>query len=373
MKPLLFFLNTRNFSAYHRREEILQYANAYDARGERVIAFLQPRMFIRSLFHKSSKDQASESYTEHSSFSIHSLWSLVPLSIAEKSRFLMWLFVYLPVCWQIKKLIKSKPYAWFYRPEQLGYIPKESIRIFLQYDHYAADMNSRGAANISKLIDDCIESSLVTLVSSYRLYDEYSTKYRNCVHYPNAISEAMIERVDSENQVEKHSELVTIGFVGNMDQSFDTQFVLNVVQANPDKSFVFVGPKNTDGLSAISDCLNVKMVGRVDYSELTCYINSFDMCLCPYKQDEFSRYRNPLKVYEYLAHNKPVVTTPCDLPPNILSRVKVVSSSDECNVLVGDKEFYKKPFTQEELSEFHSENSWFARVKLFMKAIKGNS
>ncbi len=40
------------------------------------------------------------------------------------------------------------------------------------------------------------------------------------------------------------------------------------------------------------------------------YVQAFDVCWVAFKQDAIGRAANPVKIYEYLALGKPVVTTP---------------------------------------------------------------
>ena len=53
---------------------------------------------------------------------------------------------------------------------------------------------------------------------------------------------------------------------------------------------------------------NVKYLGDKHYDLLPSYLANFDICIIPYNLER-QHFNDPIKFYEYLAMNKPVVTT----------------------------------------------------------------
>lgn len=53
----------------------------------------------------------------------------------------------------------------------------------------------------------------------------------------------------------------------------------------------------------------VQPLGRISYSEVLQLIEQSDVCLCPLSDTKVKRYNYPIKIYEYLALEKPVVAT----------------------------------------------------------------
>ncbi len=54
---------------------------------------------------------------------------------------------------------------------------------------------------------------------------------------------------------------------------------------------------------------NIHRVGPVAHSELPQYMRAFDACIVPHKMTPFTESLNPLKLWEYLAAGKPIVST----------------------------------------------------------------
>jgi glycosyltransferase involved in cell wall biosynthesis len=104
-----------------------------------------------------------------------------------------------------------------------------------------------------------------------------------------------------------------IGFLGSIQYWLDFDLLRSLALARPEWSFVLIGP--TGRLAAVHKIAllpNVHLLGRKPYAALPSYLKAFDVCLNPYLQDETARHCSPLKLYEYLAAGKPVVSV--DMP-----------------------------------------------------------
>ena len=53
---------------------------------------------------------------------------------------------------------------------------------------------------------------------------------------------------------------------------------------------------------------NIRFIGKRPYESLPAYGKQFDVAVIPYRQTKFNFHANPLKLREYLAMGKPVVT-----------------------------------------------------------------
>jgi glycosyltransferase involved in cell wall biosynthesis len=103
-----------------------------------------------------------------------------------------------------------------------------------------------------------------------------------------------------------------IGFLGSVMYWLDFDLLRFLALARPKWSFAFVGPV---GRLADLDKIrlpNVHLLGRKAYADVPAYVKGFDVCLNPYLMDETAENCSPLKLYEYLASGRPVVST--DMP-----------------------------------------------------------
>ena len=106
-----------------------------------------------------------------------------------------------------------------------------------------------------------------------------------------------------------------IGYMGHLKAMLDWPLLLELSIAHPEWSFVFVGPKGPhpeidELLDKMALLSNVHFLGGKPTKSLGAYPQHFDVCLMPYVIDDYTRYVYPLKMHEYLAGGKPVVSSP---------------------------------------------------------------
>lgn len=102
-----------------------------------------------------------------------------------------------------------------------------------------------------------------------------------------------------------------IGYVGGLHRFVDYALLEKMARARPNWSFVFVGARSADS-NGLETLPNVHLLGQRPHSTLSQYIREFDVCLVPYLNTEGTATVVPMKINEYLAMGKPIVST--DLP-----------------------------------------------------------
>ncbi len=99
-----------------------------------------------------------------------------------------------------------------------------------------------------------------------------------------------------------------IGFVGGIDgHTFDPELFSGVAGRLADCQFVMVG-----GMSlphGWCQLPNVHFLGRKPYDEVARYMGAVDALIMPWNGSDWIRACNPIKLKEYLATGRPVVTT----------------------------------------------------------------
>ncbi|MBN1267396.1 MAG: polysaccharide pyruvyl transferase family protein [Anaerolineales bacterium] len=99
-----------------------------------------------------------------------------------------------------------------------------------------------------------------------------------------------------------------IGYVGAISDWFDFGLLAPAVEAHPDWTFVLIGSTwGAEGYRQLERCPNFHFLGEKPYDEVPGYLNCFDCCVIPFKDNRLTRATNPVKLYEYLAAGKPVV------------------------------------------------------------------
>ena len=158
------------------------------------------------------------------------------------------------------------------------------------------------------------------------------------------------------------------GYYGALAKWFDYGLLAELARQRPDWNFLLIGPMYDDSLSG-SDVLkrdNVVWLGPRPYESLPAYLQLFDVAMIPFQINEVTLATSPLKLYEYFAAGKPVVTTPM---PECMSypEVKIAGSAgetaeilDAARASAGDAAFVSR------LRALGRANSWTARAETLL-------
>lgn len=102
------------------------------------------------------------------------------------------------------------------------------------------------------------------------------------------------------------------GYTGTIHPDrIDISLVIALARAFPEGSVVLVGPnflRRRQRLSLLAE-KNIYLTGEVQYGEITDYMSGFDICIAPHLETGFTESLNPIKLWEYLACGKPIVST----------------------------------------------------------------
>lgn len=105
-----------------------------------------------------------------------------------------------------------------------------------------------------------------------------------------------------------------IGYYGAFASWFDYEMVKNLAVKRPEYNIVLIGTKYDDTLekSKIQEIKNIHFLGTREYKVLKNYANKFDVCTVPFLINDITKATSPLKIFEYMALGKPIVTTAMD-------------------------------------------------------------
>ena len=187
------------------------------------------------------------------------------------------------------------------------------------------------------------------IVTAQAFYERYQSLGKPVTLIPNGV-----ELPDLIITEESHEKKI-YGYVGMISAWIDMQ-VIEQIADEPQTEVWLVGPCNI----AVSKKKNIKYFGRIPKSEVAKYINQFDVCLYPFKMDQLVDTVNPVKIYEYLAMNKPVIAIDSIETQKFGELLYRYSTREEVRLLCQQR--LEKPFESDvERVEFIRNNSWEER------------
>lgn len=159
-----------------------------------------------------------------------------------------------------------------------------------------------------------------------------------------------------------------IGFVGALFEWIDWNLIRFAARSLPECRFIFVGPNNhPHEVESLSSLENLVFLGPRAYDEVPAYVAAFDVCWVPFKAGDIARAANPVKMYEYLALGKPVVTTQVADTDSFSDLVKVGTTPDEIvSALRSESQpAARLPDLVAARVRFAEANSWRVRARQF--------
>ena len=279
--------------------------------------------------------------------------------------------------------------AWIHHPyqlEELGLV-NEKLLIYDCHDdylEYANQARKKDIENREKLILE--KADYVFCVSDKLLKEKGEIKNIKNKGYiiPNAVEfdHFAQAKLKGNNSISKKKKTI-LGYMGKITERLDFQLLVSLAIKHPGWELVMIGPEESHSevaplfsnpyYQSFIAAPNVNLMGARSYNNLPILMRAFDVCILPYNADDpFNIHCSPLKIYEYLATGKPIVSTDLPAVRNFKGLVRIAEDIEdfERQILeaLQDKD---KELCQQRL-EAAGNNSWQKRVETILKVIDTN-
>jgi len=161
----------------------------------------------------------------------------------------------------------------------------------------------------------------------------------------------------------------TVGYHGIIQSRVNLSVFDYLAKKFPEMNFVIAGPvwkEMQTEMKELQQLPNVYTPGPVPYAQLPSLLHCFDVTVIPHKVDAFTQSMNPLKIYEYLASGKPIISTAVAGADQFQDLIKLaVSPEDFAEKIVKAIE----TDTTELISrrqEMAKQHNWSTRVQLML-------
>lgn len=263
--------------------------------------------------------------------------------------------------------------VWSYYPLEVGYFSKLKpiLKIFDTVDNWSLHPSYKNFQDKLKDNYRAIDEQADVILT---VADELKSLFHHQekVHFlPNGVE---LKHYQKEYQIInrdigdlKHP---LIGYVGTIQDRLDLDLLEFLAKTNPEKSFVLIGPVWYKSIKEhFLKYPNIYFLGRKSYEELPMYLEQFDVGVVPHKVDNFIKTTNPMKIYEYLACGKPVVSTQSSGIGSLDEFVYLANNYQEFNKLIDKALKEDRPKLKELRMAAVSEQSWLKRVERMLEII----
>ena len=161
-----------------------------------------------------------------------------------------------------------------------------------------------------------------------------------------------------------------IGYIGwIVAVRMDIEILKYIAKQHQESTVVLVGPVGQRFIKLFNGIENIKFIPPVDYKEIPRYLKFFDVCLIPHQVNDHTKGNNPIKVFDYLAAGKPVVSTPVAGVEPFRDLIYIASSPKEFSDMVGKALNEGKSNLKNRRLKAAKKNSWAVRVEEVWKIL----
>ncbi len=198
------------------------------------------------------------------------------------------------------------------------------------------------------------------IVSSIGLLNKFRGKHSNLNCVKNGVNLVNFSKSKAEKTQNKK-----IGYLGAFDDRIDSSLMRAAAEAYPDYTFEILGDQRIEEEFPF----NLIFLGSRPQNQLNGILQTWDATLIPFVKNEFTKTIYPLKINEYLAAGKTVISTDFADLEDFKGMIKVCHTPEEFVESIGKEIRYNNRLKISKRIEFARTNSWEARTEQFLQAL----
>lgn len=187
-----------------------------------------------------------------------------------------------------------------------------------------------------KMVERTIQQSVKVCAISDVFRTNHSIPKEKFQIIPNGVDTSLFKKVESSVREDLNiTSCFVLGYVGVLREWVDLKPVYQVLKNMDNVKILIVGQEglyeeNQEIVRNLGIEDKVIFTGNVPYTDVPKYIAAMDVCLIPFRDNAISHNAIPLKLFEYMACEKPVISTNLDGVKNAVGdRIHYCDKSDD--------------------------------------------
>ncbi len=271
-----------------------------------------------------------------------------------------------------RRLGISRPLVWVACPPAAEVVDdlKPAAVVYQRTDRFEAfhGVDPVRIAKFDRMLKDRAE---VTLYCSHLLMDEEAGECRRAEFVDHGVDYAQFEAAglgrDSPPDDVAALPRPRVGFVGGIDShTFDPPLFVDVARRLPDVTFVLVGACSLpEGWCPLP---NVRLLGQRPYESVARYMAACDVLIMPWNSSPWIQACNPVKLKEYLAVGRPIVSTDFHELRQYEGFVQVAGDAESFATAIG--EALSRPFDPQPGRDRVRHATWTAHAQRVLEILR---
>ncbi|TDP01068.1 glycosyltransferase [Marinomonas balearica] len=230
---------------------------------------------------------------------------------------------------QIKKAqasMQKSPHAlWLSLPSAVDVIGHcdEEVSVYYCGDDFRA-LAGVDHKIIGRMEDELVEKCDLILTASEMLADRFPAHKTRLLEH--GVDYRQFAQKRSKPTGVPHTK--TLGFYGQLADWVDIELLEKIADHYPSWTLMLIGAVHTNTKELLNKP-NVKILPPMPHSQLSAFVQNWDIALLPFRHCQQIDHCNPLKLREYLASGTPIVCTDFHAARAYQSAITLVSEHDD--------------------------------------------
>ena len=221
--------------------------------------------------------------------------------------------------WALRRIGFKDVVLWAYTPHAAGLVGRlgERLVVYECVDEFSAARGLVRGATVAVQERQLLHLSDIVIVTHPSLLQSKTVRDRRPALVPNGADIAHFARAGGQETQRAAAVKVlprpVVGFHGWIQYWIDFDLIAHAARLHREWSFALIGPiEPLARVDKVRGLANVHFLGMQPYEQMPEFLAGFDVCINPFVLGHLADAVSPIKLYEYLASGKPVVSV--DMP-----------------------------------------------------------